>query len=176
MEGLSYIVLILLTLVGYSAGAASRVGKGKDLKPRIPDLILVSLLWAAAVYTRLAYDVNKWLMILVWLGIAFIIGMIAVSVRKWPVAEESGKGRAEDLPSGIFKKLWHRWTVFSKRMGSFQSRVMLSFFFFVIISPVALLITVLGDPLKIKKKRTVQSYWSPKEPSPSGLEDFRRQF
>ena len=152
MEALSYIVLILLTLVGYSAGAASRVGEGKDLKPRIADLILVSLLWVAAIYTRLASDLDKWLMILVWLGIAFIIGMIAVSVRKWPVEEKSGKGRAEDLPSGIFKKLWYRWTVFSKRMGSFQSRVMLSFFFFVIISPVASLIAVLGIPLRSREK------------------------
>jgi hypothetical protein len=72
--------------------------------------------------------------------------------------------------------MWKRWAVFSKRMGSFQSRVMLSLFFFVFISPVAFLITLLGDPLKIKKRRKLETYWSTRAESSGGLEEFRRQF
>lgn len=176
MEALSYIVLVLLSLVGYSGGAAARAGKSRDLKPNISDLILVMLIWGAAIYSRLNFDVDKWLLILAWIGMAVVVGMIAVSFRRWPVKDESDKDRAEDRPSGIFKRLWRRWTLFSKRMGSFQNRVMLSLFFFIIISPVAMLITVLGDPLKIKKKKRGDTYWSPKTASPARLEDFKRQF
>jgi hypothetical protein len=176
MEALSYVVLVLLSLFGYSGGAAGRTGKSKDLKPGIADLFLIVLIWTVAIYSRLAYDFNKWVLIIVWLGISAVVGIIAVSFRKWPAKDKSGRDREEDLPSGTFKRLWRRWTIFSKRMGSFQSRVLLSLFFFVIISPVAFLITVLGDPLKIKKKKPKDTYWSAKTASPLGLEDFRRQF
>jgi hypothetical protein len=174
VEALSYIVLILLSLVGYSGGAAGRAGKRVDLKPKVLDLILVALIWAAALYSRLTFDVNKWLLILVWLGIAAVIGWTAVSFRKLEKKEKEEE--AEELPSNIVKRLWHRWMRFSKRMGSFQSRVMLSFFFFLLISPVALIIRTLGDPLKIKGKKTMSSYWSAKTPGSTEIDDYRRQF
>ena len=173
MEALSYIVLILLSLVGYSGGAAGRAGKRVDLKPNVLDLILVALIWAVALYSRITYDFNKWLLILVWVGIAVAIGWTAASFRK---LEKKEKEEEEELPSGLFKKLWHRWTRFSKRMGSFQSRVMLSFFFFLLISPVALIIRTLGDPLKIKGKKIMSSYWSAKTPGSTEIADYRRQF
>jgi hypothetical protein len=171
---LSYIVLILLSLVGYSGGAAGRAGKSMDLKPAVLDLILIVLIWTAAIYSRLTYDFNKWLLILVWVGIAAGVGWIAVSVRKLPKKE--GAEEAVELPAALFKRMWHRWTGFSKRMGSFQSRMMLSFFFFVLISPAALVITMLGDPLQIKKKKAMDTYWLAKTPSSAEIEDFRRQF
>lgn len=174
MEALSYIVLILLSLVGYSGGAAGRAGKRVDLKPVILDLVLVALVWAAALYSRLTYDFNKWLLILVWVGIAVVIGWTAVSFRKLEKKEKEEE--EEELSSNLFKRIWHRWTGFSKRMGSFQSRVMLSFFFFLIVSPVALIIRVLGDPLKIKEKKTLSSYWSTKTPGSTDIADYRRQF
>lgn len=174
MEVISYIVLILLSLVGYSGGAAGRAGKRVDLKPVILDLILVALIWAAALYSRITYDFNKWLLILVWVGIAVVVGWTAVSFRKLEKKEKEEE--TEELPGNSFKRVWHRWTGFSKRMGSFQSRVMLSFFFFVIVSPGALIIRVLGDPLSIKGKKTMDTYWSAKTPSSTEIADYRRQF
>jgi Ca2+/Na+ antiporter len=174
VEALSYIVLILLSLVGYSGGATGRAGKRVDLKPVILDLILVALVWAAALYSRITYDFNKWLLILVWVGIAVVVGWTAVSFRRLEKKEKEEE--TEELPGNIFKRIWHRWTGFSKRMGSFQSRVMLSFFFFIIVSPVALIIRVLGDPLKIKKNKVMSSYWSAKTPGSTDIADYRRQF
>jgi hypothetical protein len=174
VETLSYIVLILLSLVGYSGGATGRAGKRVDLKPAAVDLILVAIIWTAALYSRITYDFNKWLLILVWVGIAVLVGGIAVSVRRLP---KLGKAEEEEkLPAALFKRLWHRWAGFSKRMGSFQSRVMLSFFFFVIVSPVALIIRVAGDPLQIKKKKAMASYWSARTPSSTEIADYQRQF
>jgi hypothetical protein len=174
VEALSYIVLILLSLVGYSGGAAGRAGKNMDLKPVLFDLVLVSLIWAVALYSRLTYDFNKWLLILVWVVISALAGWVAASVRRLPKKEEAEEG--EQVPDSLFRKLWHRWTGFSKRMGSFQSRVMLSFFFFILISPAALIIKIVGDPLSIKRKKAMDTYWLPKMPSSTEIEEYRRQF
>jgi opacity protein-like surface antigen len=176
MEVLSYIVLVLLSLVGYSAGAAGRAGKNTNLKPIIADLILVVFIWAGAIYSRLTYDFNKWLLILVWVGMAAVAGMVAVSLRKLSVKDESQGDERKDISSSIFRRLWQRWTGFSKRMGSFQSRVMLSLFFFVVVSPAAVLSKAFGDPLQIKRKKTLETYWSDRTQSSEELEDFRRQF
>ena len=175
-EALSYIVLVLLSLVGYSGGATGRAGKSADLKPSIYDLILIALIWTAALYSRITYDFNKWLLILVWVGISAVVGIMAVSFRRIHRDTESGQEEGEKIPHTFVKRIWHRWTGFSRRMGGFQSRVMLSFFFFIIVSPVALIIKVLGDPLRIKKKQDMESYWLAKIASSTELEDYRRQF
>jgi len=53
---------------------------------------------------------------------------------------------------------------------------MLSFFFFIIVSPVAVLIKLFGDPLSIKRKKAMDTYWSDKTLSSKEIEDYRRQF
>lgn len=176
MEALSYIVLVLLSLVGYSGGATGRAGKSTDLKPVALDLILVILIWAGAVYSRLTLDFNKWLMILVWIAASAVVGILAVALRRLPRGIQPEQGGAEEVPAGFLRRIWHRWRAFSKRMGSFQSRTMLSLFFFVIVSPAAVLIKVLGDPLRIKKTKAMESYWLAKTESPTEIEDYRRQF
>ena len=45
MDTLSFIALILLSLVGYSGGATGKAGKFADLKLQIIDLILVVIIW-----------------------------------------------------------------------------------------------------------------------------------
>lgn len=45
MELISFIALILLSLVGYCAGAVSKAGKYVELKPQIIDLMLVTVIW-----------------------------------------------------------------------------------------------------------------------------------
>ena len=145
-----------------------------DIKPVFFDLVLVAFIWTAALYSRITYDFNKWLLILVWVGISVIVGWVAVSARRLPKKEKAEEG--EELPETLLKRLWHRWTGFSKRMGSFQSRVMLSFFFVIIVSPAAVLIKVLGDPLSIKRKKVMDTYWMTKTPSSTEIEDYRRQF
>ncbi len=166
METISFIALILLSLVGYSGGAAVRAGRQADLKPVIADLILVLIIWAAAIYTRLAFDFNKWILILLWISASIAVGVVAISFRRLSRTRESIEEES---------RIWRRWQAFSLRMGSFQSRVLLSFFFFVVVFPFAVAVKVLADPLRIKRS-VGNTYWLPKEKIPRDLEEYRRQF
>ena len=61
-------------------------------------------------------------------------------------------------------------------MGNYQSRVLMAFIYFVIVLPFGLGVTLLADPLKIKRTKA-GSNWQTKEMSlkPS-VEDARAQF
>ena len=175
MKTLSFIVLIFSSLVGYSAGAAGKAGKFADLKPRIIDLILVVIIWTGAIYSRISFDLDKWFLILIWAILSIITGVLAVSLRKLPEEKSSSNKEPTRKPTNLFKKLWHSWKDFSQRMGSFQSRILLSLFFFIFISPFALAVKVFSDPLNIKNN-TKKSQWLPKKEIKDELEQYRRQF
>ena len=168
METLSYIILILLTLVGYSAGVAKRAGKKDVLEPQLVDMGLVLALWALAIYSRISFGLNKWILILVFVAVGFVSGFLAYGPRK--TKEQQGREETEEKT-----RLWAMWKVFSKRMGGFQSRVFLSFLFFIFVAPFALAVKAFSDPLNIKKRKK-KTYWLEKKQSPQGLEEFKRQF
>lgn len=174
MEIISFIVLILLSLVGYSAGAVGKAGKSVALKPQIIDLALVLFIWAGAVYSRIALDLNKWLMILAWVVLSSLVGILAVWPRKVSVIPVQAI-REQKKPRNFLKKLWQSWENFSRRMGNFQSRIVFSWLFLIFISPFALAVKMFSDPLIIKR-RSSQSHWLPKERIQFDREQFRRQF
>ena len=175
METISFIVLILLSLIGYSAGAVRKAGKFVELKPQIADLVLVLIMWAAAIYSRIIFDLNRWLLILIWVLLGFIIGMLSILPRKLSRDKALSNEEPEITSKKLMKKLWQSWKNFSNRMGSFQSRIMLSLFFFIIVSPFALAVKMLSDPLKIKYQSS-KSHWLPKKEIHTDLEQFKRQF
>jgi len=175
MKTLSFIVLILLSLVGYSGGAVGKAGKFADLKPQIIDLILVVIIWAGAIYSRISFDLYKWFLILIWVILSIIIGVLAISFRKLPEKKCPSNREPTRTPTNLFKKLWPSWKEFSKRMGNFQSRIILSIFFFIFVSPFALAVKVFSDPLNIKHQSST-SHWLPKREIKNDLEQYRRQF
>ena len=175
MEAISFMILILLSLVGYSAGAVSKAGKSVELKPRIIDLILVSIIWAGAVYSIIALDLNKWLMIPAWVILSSLIGVLAIWPRKLSGEKVSSNEGPKETSKKLLKKLWRSWGNFSKRMGNFQSRIILSLLFFILVSPFALAVKIFSDPLRIKY-RSNESHWLPKMKTEVGQEQFRRQF
>ncbi len=75
----------------------------------------------------------------------------------------------------FLKEFWNRWYTFSQKAGNFQTRVILSFFYFLIVTPFGLLVRVSADPLK-KRRGPAPSFWLPKESSDGDLESTRRQF
>jgi len=175
MEILSFIVLILLSLVGYSGGAAAKAGKYAVLKPQLVDLIIVLLIWAGAIYSRITFDLNKWLLILIWVVLSATIGVTAILFRKLPKEQSSNNKEPEKVQKNPIKKLWHTWNNFSKIMGSFQSRIILSLFFFIFVSPFALAVKIFSDPLNIKHQSS-KSHWLTKKEIKADLEQYRRQF
>jgi hypothetical protein len=175
METLSFIVLILLSLVGYSAGAVGKAGKFADLKPLIIDLILVVIIWIGAITSRVIFGLNKWFLILIWLFLGIIIGILAVWLRRLSKEELPSNKRPKYTSKNPIKKLWLRWENFSKRMGSFQSRIILSLFYFIFVTPFALGLKIFSDPLKIKNKSS-KSHWLSRKETKYDFEQYRRQF
>jgi len=60
-------------------------------------------------------------------------------------------------------------------MGSFQSRIILSLFFFIFVTPFALAVKIFSDPLNIKHQ-TTKPHWLTKKEINADLEQSRRQF
>ena len=174
MDIISFIALILLSLVGYSGGAVGVVGKSVNLKPQIIDLILIGTVWTGAIYSRITLNVNKWVLILVWIAFSIIMGILTISFRKL-TKENQSTNDVRTMKTNTIKKLYQSWKNFSERMGNFQNRIILSLFFFIFVSPFALAMKIFSDPLKIKKRRK-KSHWLPKKEMKIELEQFRRQF
>ena len=151
-----------------------KAGKFADLKPQIIDLILVVIIWTGAIYSRITSDLNKWLLILIWVILSTIIGVLAILFRKLNEEKSSSNKEPTRVPINLFNKLWQSWKDFSKRMGSFQSRMILSLFFFIFVSPFALAVKMFSDPLKIKHHSS-KSHWLPKKEANTDPEQYRRQ-
>lgn len=177
METLSYIVLILLSLVGYSAGINVKTEKTVDFKPQPIDSFIVLIIWAAAIFSRTTYNLNKWLLILIWLVLSIIIGSLSIWLRKLKKDKASSTKKTEATTKHPLKvkNLWSQWKNFSKKMGGFQSRIILTYFFFIVVTPFALVIKIFSDPLNIKSQ-ILLSHWKQKEEINIDLEQFRRQF
>ena len=175
METFTFIALMLLSLVGYSAGAAAKVGKSGEIKPEIIDLVVVVFIWLGAAYSRVEFDLGRWFAILIWIVLGFTIGLISAWPRKHMGEKPSLKATTEKSSTNAIQRLWQSWLGFSKRMGGFQSRIILSFFFFIIVFPFAVAVKIFSDPLRIKPKQG-QSHWLSVNEVKLDLEQSRRQF
>jgi hypothetical protein len=164
MEVIAAIALVLLTLVGYSSGSV--IGAtGRTPAPRLLDLLVVIVLWISALATRSA--LGKWSAIIIWLVIGLVLGMALarIRIRSYPKAQ----------PLNVGPGLWNAWKGFASRMGNYQSRVLMAFVYFVIVLPFGLGVTLLSDPLNIKRSQT-PSNWHPKElPLRPSIEEAREQ-
>ena len=83
-----------------------------------------------------------------------------------------------DLP----RRLWQWWKRFAERVGNIQARLLLTALYFLVVSPVALLLKLLADPLALtppspwKGEGDVRaSGWVPREARATDIEEGRRQ-
>jgi uncharacterized membrane protein YoaK (UPF0700 family) len=164
MEVIAGIALVLLTLVGYSSGSV--IGAtGRTPVPRIVDLLVLILLWIAALTTR--STLGKWGAIVIWLAIGLVMGMVLARVRidNYPKAQ----------PLNVGSGLWNAWSGFARRMGNYQSRVLMALIYFVFVLPFGLGVTLIADPLNIKRAEG-PSNWHPKElPLKPSIDEAREQ-
>ena len=159
------LALLLLALVGYSSGSVLGA-KGRTAVPGISDLLVVILMWIAALTTRNA--LGKWGAIGAWLVVGLVLGAVLARVRA------DGYPGAQPLNTG--SGLWNAWKGFARKMGNYQSRVLMAFMYFTIVLPFGLGVTLIGTPLKAKRAHG-NSNWQPKELllKPS-LDEARSQF
>ncbi len=165
MEFVSGLALVLLTLVGYSSGAVLGARRRTPV-PELFDLLLVVVLCATALATRAA--LGKWLAIGVWLAAGLVAGALLARARlsRYPKAEAGA-------PSG---NLWQAWKGFARRMGNYQSRMLMALLYFSVVLPFGLAMTALSDPLHIKRTG-ISSNWEPKHnPVKPSLEEAGRQY
>ncbi len=175
MDIIYSIVLLLLSLFAYSAGVISISIKFSEVKPQIIDLILMIFIWTGLIYSKTTFTFNKWPLILTGVIISIIIGIIRILPRRLSKEEVPNRKKTEITSRNLLKNLWHKWENLSKRIGNFQSRIILSLFFFLFVSPFALVLKIFSDPLKIKR-RNVKSYWLFKRETANDLDQFRKQF
>ncbi len=165
MELISVIALVLLTLTGYSAGAALGA-RGRTPVPGLVDLLIIFMLWIGAVLTRVM--LGKWLAIAVWVVVGLVIGLALARARlaRYPAATAT-------TPAA---NLWQAWKAFARLMGNYQGRTLMAFLYFTVVLPFAAVTTALGDPLGIKQRGRL-SNWQPKHMSikPS-IEEAGRQY
>lgn len=74
----------------------------------------------------------------------------------------------------MFKNLWSRWKAIATRIGNFQARVILSLFYFLIVTPFGLAVRLLADPLQIRQRST-STFWNVKTLPEHTIEEARRQ-
>jgi len=77
----------------------------------------------------------------------------------------------------MLRTLWTKWKAFAHALGTFQARVLLSVFYVVILMPFALITTLFRDPLKIKARGPVGSFWTERSSEKdSTFEEAGRQY
>ncbi|MBN1581603.1 MAG: hypothetical protein JXA89_12940 [Anaerolineae bacterium] len=164
------IALVLLTLVGYSAGAV--IGSRNHLAtPKPVDLVLIVLLWIGALFSRTF--IGKWVAVGIWVACAVVLAVVRTFVRRnqLPLAEPK-----ELLPSGnLLERAWDGWKRFAQQMGNFQGRVLLAMFYFVVVTPFGLLVRLFSDPLRVKQRGRT-SFWLNRPAADMDLEKTRSQF
>ena len=73
------------------------------------------------------------------------------------------------------RKLWHAWKRFGQFMGDFLARAVLTLFYFTVLVPFGLGVTLLSDPLRTRRSGS-QPMWLSRQTGDQSLDDARRQF
>lgn len=75
----------------------------------------------------------------------------------------------------LVKALWQKWLPIAQAIGNFQTQLILTLFYLIILSPVGLLMRFLSDPLRLqpKNQRTNFQKW---EHQKEDLGQARKQY
>jgi len=77
----------------------------------------------------------------------------------------------------VLKYIYLAWMGLALALGFVVSHVILTVFFFLVITPIGLIARLAGkDFLRLKLDRQAKSYWIPRERRKKGAEDYERQF
>ena len=172
MEIIRIIALVLISMVGYSAGAMF-AGGNKNVSPTFLDVIVILVMWGIALATRGGIG-NKWLAIGIWVIIGVAIGSIVVGFRRHIYPDERINTKTHITNHG-WKGFWEGWKAFGKRLGNYQSRILLAFFYFPIVIPFGIIARLVQDPFQ-RKIHQPESRWMVRAKSDHKLESIQRQF
>lgn len=69
------------------------------------------------------------------------------------------------------RNIWKKWTVVAEKVGNFQIAVIFSLLYFVILTPVGILVRIYGDFFNIKE----EPRWHKFEDTTSNLTKLKKQ-
>jgi hypothetical protein len=142
------------------------------------DLAVTLLLWIGALASRNA--LGKWWAILIWLLLGGVVGALVVvlqrSILPLTQTEHTTLGLFQpETKSKFLSRLWQRWKAFAAELGDFQGRILLAWFYFVIVTPFGLLVRLSSDPLNLRIEQKTTG-WVNRPAGNPDLDDARRQF
>ena len=73
------------------------------------------------------------------------------------------------------QRAWERWKVIAKKIGAFQSRVILTLFYIFIVPVFALIVKIFKDPLHLRSSEG-ESFWLERKTPHPDESTARRQF
>ncbi len=68
------------------------------------------------------------------------------------------------------------WRARARDIGDFQSRFLLTVFYFTVLAPFGLVTRFSRDPLRLRRRRTSATAWTARPAGDTTLEGIRRQF
>ena len=75
----------------------------------------------------------------------------------------------------LASRSWARWKAIAHVIGTFQARLLLSLFYYLVIPPFAIVLKILRDPLALRPGQGT-SFWIDRADIDPSLESSRRQF
>ncbi|HOA04517.1 MAG TPA: hypothetical protein PLV86_01860 [Candidatus Fermentibacter daniensis] len=167
---MTIVLTILLGLAGWSAGAAAWAGGRRLPVPDAVDLIGIPILWSVLLFAP-GYDPGH----LAAAGVALLSGFLCGSASCALFRSKYPAARVEPAEAaGPARRAWAAWKRFAHRMGGFQGRVLLGFFYFTVFAPFGILLRLAGDPLR--RRAGAASGWVPRPPSGRTGEECLRQY
>jgi membrane protease YdiL (CAAX protease family) len=104
--------------------------------------------------------------VVLWAALAFAFPYLLGKGRDLPILWQIGVGLAVlgSLAPVVVKPLFYAWMTLALALGWVMTRVLLTVFFFLVLTPVALIFRLIGrDALHRKLDRGAPSYWIKKQ-------------
>jgi hypothetical protein len=163
------LVTILLGLAGWSAGAASWAGRRLPV-PHAVDLAGIPALWCALLFAP-GYVPGHLTAAGVSLLSGFLCGTASCLLNR---SKYPGARRESPEKAGPVRRAWLAWKRFARRMGGFQGRVLLGFFYYTVFAPFAVLLRLAGNPLG--RRAGSETGWVPRPQSSRTEDECLRQY
>jgi hypothetical protein len=118
---------------------------------------------------------------LVFAAVFAIVGLFPLAfgggVRTWALLAGAGFAAVALARPALLAPLNRLWLKLGLLLHRVVSPIMLGIMFFAVVTPIGLLMRALGkDPLRLKRDRSADSYWIPREPPGPTPESLKDQF
>lgn len=173
--------LILVSMVGYSTGCVIAL-RQRQFVPSLWDLLGVVGVWM--VVFGIEEQFGRWSSLAIALLIGIMFGLLVTLARNAasdmaPIIPESelpehAKERITQQQLSVWQRFKRGWASYGERMGNVQGRLLMGFFYFIVVLPFGLISRIGTDALTIKSKPT-QSAWVAWNDATSTLDEAQEQ-